>query len=976
MDPTPVLGFWWRFLAVLAIEMSLIAFAAFAFQSFTRSAVWRRTIWQAAVVAALVLLACELSGASRFVRAVASSRRASAPRAIPEEQVRFSVTVLDAPAIADPARLPSAPPAIANAPHPEQRQSWWPAIVWCTGFAALLSRMLLVRLVFFLCGRQHPLSDPVISRRIHELARSLGIRRHVRVKEIRGLRAPVAFGLLRPTVGLPEGFCDSFTPKQQEVMLIHELAHLASRDTLWYWLADLLTAFFWWHPLGWWMRARLHAATETAADEACLLVEDGPVALAESLVQLGASLLQPARIASLNIGGNGFRSSLGRRVERLIKLHGNKWRPPAPLPSAVAKVIGPVFLLAVVIGALAYAFPAQMNALGKEWRDSVAARAIASVSQLVGNDSDSRVAALIGDAKIFFEKGKLEHAEALIDEALKIDPANKEALDCLNLVQEARSRKRTEVDQVPSPAENKAKSRELERILPAKPSGGNAWDGKPPILAGNESAGQPVESYARTNIVYSGKGRRAVYAKLESIRLGNVMYDNVPLGDVAKDLTEEVRKRDPEGRGIHFIVSSNDDAPVDPATGLPLGPRIQDTLVRIMPALTDVTVGQALDAIVKVANQPIKFAIEDYGVVFSPRTTEMPTLYTRTFKVDQNSIMRALEGMFRTEPGRDPLFPLVPTYATQPISRWNLDVARQYFLLHGVDLTPPKTVFWNDRLGVMFVRATLEDLDRMEQAIQKLNSSQLTIEVKIAEMPESGRRALGLDWLGGGDGTVISTISTNQLSTSLMAASPEAENRAMVLVDPQFRLVLRALEQRSGVDILSAPKVTTLSGRQAQIKVVTVRTLVMGVAGNPANQNGVVNILTSKEEMGPVIDVTPVVDADGYTIRLTVIAAIREFLGYDPTSETVKVIGDDGKVQSMARPLPRFRVCRATAFPVLLDGQTAAIELGTFNAKLRIAFITATIIDPAGNRVHNENDGPFRIWRIPPQRKAVDPNGR
>src|SRR6266436_6306284 len=44
----------------------------------------------------------------------------------------------------------------------------------------------------------------------------------------------------------------------------------------------------------------------------------------------------------------------------------------------------------------------------------------------------------------------------------------------------------------------------------------------------------------------------------------------------------------------------------------------------------------------------------------------------------------------------------------------------------------------------------------------------------------------------------------------------------------QIRFVLHALEQRDGADLLSAPEVTTLSGRQTQIQVVDVRSIVVG----------------------------------------------------------------------------------------------------------------------------------------------------
>ena len=40
---------------------------------------------------------------------------------------------------------------------------------------------------------------------------------------------------------------------------------------------------------------------------------------------------------------------------------------------------------------------------------------------------------------------------------------------------------------------------------------------------------------------------------------------------------------------------------------------------------------------------------------------------------------------------------------------------------------------------------------------------------------------------------------------------------AGVFSDPQFQLVVRALNQQKGVDLLSAPRVTTKSGQKATI---------------------------------------------------------------------------------------------------------------------------------------------------------------
>ena len=73
-------------------------------------------------------------------------------------------------------------------------------------------------------------------------------------------------------------------------MVAHELAHLAVHDPAWGILADVVVAMFWWHPLVWWARRQLCAANEAVADEASLLIADGPNVLAECLVELGNRL--------------------------------------------------------------------------------------------------------------------------------------------------------------------------------------------------------------------------------------------------------------------------------------------------------------------------------------------------------------------------------------------------------------------------------------------------------------------------------------------------------------------------------------------------------------------------------------------------------------------------------------------------------------------------------------------------------------
>src|ERR1051325_5139862 len=70
------------------------------------------------------------------------------------------------------------------------------------------------------------------------------------------------------------------------------------------------------------------------------------------------------------------------------------------------------------------------------------------------------------------------------------------------------------------------------------------------------------------------------------------------------------------------------------------------------------------------------------------------------------------------------------------------------------------------------------------------------------------------------------------------APIPEMVTFSGILTDPQFRVVVRALEQRDGSDLLSEASVTTLSGRQTEIQVVDLRTIVTGTSLNQTTGGG------------------------------------------------------------------------------------------------------------------------------------------
>jgi general secretion pathway protein D len=391
-----------------------------------------------------------------------------------------------------------------------------------------------------------------------------------------------------------------------------------------------------------------------------------------------------------------------------------------------------------------------------------------------------------------------------------------------------------------------------------------------------------------------------------------------------------------------------------------------------------------------------------------------------------------------------------------------------FFRTVGVELGPQagKNVFWNDREGTLMVRATSQELDLVEAAIQTLDIAppQVNIKSKFVEVTQNDAKALGFDWyvgnylIGNGNvgaqagsapsfqgapsagnpegvfpgsaaaGTAIQPSATDGLLTSglrpvgqvgTLPNVPAVATITGILTDPQFRVVIRALEQRDGADLLNDSSVTTLSGRQTQIQVVDLQTIVTGTSvqqavggaggtagtGTTVTQNSqAVQPTTSVIPLGPTLDVIPYVSADGYTIQMTIIPALIEFLGYDnPGPFTIQAQNGTGVPLTAQLPLPHFRVRQVTTSAIVWDGQTVVLggliseevtkvkdqvpvlgdlpfigrffrsEANVSSKKNLVIFVTPTIIDPAGNRVHTDEELPFAQSAVPPQ-KAVSSN--
>jgi beta-lactamase regulating signal transducer with metallopeptidase domain/type II secretory pathway component GspD/PulD (secretin) len=354
----------------------------------------------------------------------------------------------------------------------------------------------------------------------------------------------------------------------------------------------------------------------------------------------------------------------------------------------------------------------------------------------------------------------------------------------------------------------------------------------------------------------------------------------------------------------------------------------------------------------------------------------------------------------------------------------------------GVDLTAPgRNIALNDKLGLLMVKATPSELDTIERIVQTMNqvAPQIHIKTRFIELDQDNNAARGFDWYLGsftngpvgsnGRGALSPTTARTRISnTTVNAVAVPASDQSLtqglrntvpapatvagILSDPSFRVTLHALEHRPGVETLAEPECVTTSGRRTQMHATEVRTFLNGINPLALKPPGVSSnelFLTEQVECGPVFDVVPSVLADGYTISLRTTASVTEFLGYDKPTNSVTVY-INGKKQTVQVPLPKFRTQKISTVVNLWDNQTlvlggpvtSAVQTtkhkvpllgdlpllgGLFRSqtensvkKQLMVFVTATIVDPAGNRAHSDDGLPFKPSTVPPQPQISSPS--
>ena len=130
-------------------------------------------------------------------------------------------------------------------------------------------------------------------RRIRLLIRasvSTDIAAPVAVRASPGLTEPGVVGWRRPLLLLPQGIAERLAPAEMNAILAHELCHVRRRDNLLASIHMIVEAIFWFHPLVWWIGARLIEERECACDEDVVSLGNAPDLYAEPSLRFAGGL--------------------------------------------------------------------------------------------------------------------------------------------------------------------------------------------------------------------------------------------------------------------------------------------------------------------------------------------------------------------------------------------------------------------------------------------------------------------------------------------------------------------------------------------------------------------------------------------------------------------------------------------------------------------------------------------------------------
>lgn len=333
-----------------------------------------------------------------------------------------------------------------------------------------------------------------------------------------------------------------------------------------------------------------------------------------------------------------------------------------------------------------------------------------------------------------------------------------------------------------------------------------------------------------------------ILRKLAEIRIPRVNFQGMELTRVIETLSELSVDFDPQGQGVNIIPL------FDPAAN---NPRVSINVRNL-----------SLDEILQFITQQVNF-VYDVGrnavtVTATDARGGRADLVTEFFPITRATVIR-LTGLREGGGGgggaRDPF--AAPQAAAAPSGGGEADSLRSFFTSAGVNFDIPGASLAFDGEQII-VTQTTRNLERMRTILRNYDETkQVEIEAKFLEVVQGDLEELGFDWLvsSRGGAAVFGTDGRNAasafgidqqgstiritgeddlpfLAPSIPGLLDLGQNAGALFRSPSgagstgwnvngynVDFAIRALARKTGSDLMSAPKVTVLSGKRATITV-------------------------------------------------------------------------------------------------------------------------------------------------------------
>ena len=613
------------------------------------------------------------------------------------------------------------------------------------------------------------------------------------------------------------------------------------------------------------------------------------------------------------------------------------------------------------------------------------------------------VKTLLNEAQGLYDSARFDEATAKYEAVLRLDRYNVAARRGMEQVSVAKM-------QVADDAYNDVRASMITQV-------DKAWE--TPVRRADLGPAAVIEQP-----VLVSRGTQSINRKLDEIIVPRINFTDATVREAIEYLRQRSEVLDteainPADRGVNIVLKLDQAASSQTVTI----------------DLANLPLREALTYITNLAN--LKFKVEPFAVLIVPINEATDTLITKEYRVPPGFITATPTGGGGGGAG------------TEFESTAGQSTAKNFLESQGVQFPPGASANFLASSSRLIVRNSQENLDLVDALVESSTGavpSQVEIESKFVEISQNNLKELGFDWLlgqfGFGDTGIFGSGGTsgNQFNSTATAPGGTANypflypgssvpvgvnpltagNRsgetaitgnaldgllfgspvgpaagvlalAGIFTNPQFQVVLRALNQKKGIDVLSAPKVTTKSGSSATVEVI--REFRYPAEYEPpqvpqttgSGTQPITPATPTSFDMRPVgvrLEVEPTVGSDNYTIDLRLVPEVTEFEGF--INYGSPILNRGVVVTQNVINYPVFSERKVETSVSIYDGQTVVLgglmredvqkvndktpllgDIPMAGALFRsqsdqhikrnlVIFVTATLIDPAGQALATE----------------------